>query len=89
MQLTAYLREKIQTKIPSVKFISPARTDLSAGIVIVELPGKDSKEIHQKLYASHGIASAPSGGVRFSPHIYNTLADMDKIEAALTTLVKA
>jgi isopenicillin-N epimerase len=89
MQLTAYLREKIQTKIPGVKFISPVRTELSAGILIVELPGKDSKEIHQKLYANHGIASAPSGGVRFSPHIYNTLADMDKIAAALTTLVKA
>ena len=89
MQLTAYLREKVQSTIPDVKFISPVTRDLSAGIVILELPGKDPKEIHQKLYTNHGIASAPSGGVRFSPHIYNTLADMDKIEAALTTLVKA
>ena len=86
MQLTAYLRDRIQSKITGVKLLSPASKDLSAGIVIVELPGKDSKEIHQKLYIKHGIASAPAGGIRFSPHIYNTLADMDKIEAALTTL---
>ncbi len=56
MQLTAYLREKVQSKIPDVRFISPVTKDLSAGIVILELPGKDSKEIHQKLYANHGIA---------------------------------
>jgi isopenicillin-N epimerase len=85
-QLTAYLREKVQSKIRDVKFISPVTKELSAGIVILQLPGKDSKEIHQRLYTDHGIASAPSGGVRFSPHIYNTLADMDKIEAALTAL---
>lgn len=85
-RLTAYLKEKIQAIIPQAKFISPLAPHLSAGIVIVELPGKSSKEIFQKLYEKHGIACASSGGIRFSPHIYNTLADMDKIVTALGSL---
>ena len=86
MQLTAYLREKIQSKIPGVKFISREQGS-ECWYCDCRTTGKDSKEIHQKLYINHGIASAPSGGIRFSPHIYNTLADMDKIEGALTSLV--
>ncbi len=84
--LVAYMKEKIQANIPQAKFISPLASDFSAGIVIIELPGKSSKEIFQKLYEKHGIAGASTGGVRLSPHIYNTFADIDKIIAALTSL---
>ncbi|MEJ0055810.1 MAG: hypothetical protein WDN75_09255 [Bacteroidota bacterium] len=80
------MRDQIQAKIPRAVFVSPASSDMTAGIVIINLPGKTSQEINQKLYDLHGIAAAPSGGVRMSPHIYNTMADIDRVVDALATL---
>ena len=84
--LTTYLKENIQSKLRQTAFISPLASELSAGIVIIELPEKPSKIVFQKLYEANGIACASTGGIRFSPHIYNTLADMDKIVHSLETL---
>ena len=85
-KLNEYLKEQIQAKIPSATFVSPVASNLSGGIVIINLSGKPAPDIFQKLYASHGIACAATGGVRLSPHIYNTLEDMDRLVAALVSL---
>ncbi len=85
-KLTGYLKEQIHAKIPQATFVSPLAPAMSGGIVSVNFPGKQSSEIYQKLYDVHGIACSATGGVRLSPHIYNTINDMDKITAALTTL---
>ncbi len=85
-KLCAYLKEQIQAKIPQATFVSPLAPAMSGGIVSVSFPGKQSSEIYQKLYDVHGIACSATGGVRLSPHIYNTINDMDKITAALITL---
>jgi selenocysteine lyase/cysteine desulfurase len=39
-------------------------------------------------YTQYGIAAAPSGGIRLSPHIYNTLADVDDVVNAVQALAK-
>ena len=85
-KLSSYLKEQIQAKLPQATFVSPVSPEMSAGIVILNFPGKQPQDIYQKLYDTHGIACAATGGVRLSPHIYNTLEDMDRIVAALTTL---
>ena len=85
-QLNAYLKEQIQLKLPNASFVTPLSTELSGGIVIINLPDKDPTEITQKLYDKYGIASAPAGGIRLSPHIYNTLADIDRVVKALVEL---
>jgi selenocysteine lyase/cysteine desulfurase len=86
VRLSSYLKEQIKAKIPQAIFVTPMSSILSGGIVIVNLPGKDPREVYQKLYADYGIACAPSGGVRLSPHIYNTLKDLDKAVSALASL---
>jgi isopenicillin-N epimerase len=83
MQLSTYLKEQIKARIPGASFVTPISPELSGGIVIINLPGKDPREIYQALYERFGIATAPSGGVRFSPHIYNTLKDIDRVVSAL------
>jgi selenocysteine lyase/cysteine desulfurase len=85
-KLNSYLKEQIQLKLPQATFVSPVAAEMSAGIVILNIPGKQPQDIYQKLYESYGIACAATGGVRLSPHIYNTLEDMDRIVAALATL---
>jgi isopenicillin-N epimerase len=86
LQLTAYLRQQIQEKIPQATFVSPANPELSHAIVVLSIPGKQGPELYQKLYQNYGIACAPTGGLRISPHIYNALQDMDRIAQALTSL---
>ena len=85
-KLSAYLKDQIRAKIPQAIFVSPLAPELSAGIVSINIPGKSTQEIYQKLYDVHGIACAASGGVRLSAHIYNTLGDLDKLVSALGSL---
>lgn len=86
VMLNTNLKQQIQTKIPAATFVTPLALSLSAGIVIINLPGKDSKYIFQKLYENYGIACASTGGIRLSPHIYNTMEDINKVVNALATL---
>ena len=82
--LSAQLRSKINQALSGrVKFVSPQLPAVSGGIVIIELTGKSSPEVYQKLYSQHGIACAPSGGIRFSPHIYNAVGELDRVVDAL------
>lgn len=85
-KVNGYLKERIQSRIPQATFASPLWEGASAGITIVGLPGKTPADINQKLYDTYGIAAAPAGGIRMSPHIYNTLADVDKVVEALAAL---
>lgn len=84
VKLNAHLKEHLPHALPGVQFITPLAAGLSGGIVIVKIPDKDPGMIIQKLYADYGIAAAPAGGIRFSPHIYNTLADIDRVVKALS-----
>jgi isopenicillin-N epimerase len=77
VQLNTYLKAQLQKHIPQAVLVTPISPDYSGGIVIINLPGKEPQEVYNKLYSTYGIATAPSGGIRFSPHIYNTLADID------------
>jgi selenocysteine lyase/cysteine desulfurase len=36
--------------------------------------------VYERMYRDHGIAGAPTGGLRLSPHVYNT---MEHVERAL------
>ncbi len=85
-QLAAYLKSQIQSKIPQAEFVSPLLPDLTAGIVVINIPGKQPQDIFQRLYANHGIAGAATVGVRLSPHIYNSMEDMDRVVDAVKAL---
>ncbi|HTH57927.1 MAG TPA: aminotransferase class V-fold PLP-dependent enzyme [Cyclobacteriaceae bacterium] len=86
VQLNTYLKKRIQEAIPKAEFVTPLAPELSAGIVIVNLPGKEFHEVSDKLYHSFGVAAAPTNGVRLSPHIYNTMKDIDFVVKSLATI---
>jgi len=89
VQLSSYLKKRIQDAIPKATFVTPLAPELSAGIVIINLPGKEIHEVSDKLYHSFGIAGATAGGIRLSPHIYNTLKDVDYVVKSLATIASA
>jgi isopenicillin-N epimerase len=61
---------------------------VSGPVIKVDFPGQDLTAIYNRLWAKHRIAIAKTdagdaAGLRFSPHIYNTEAEVDKTLGAL------
>ncbi len=83
-ELNRYLRRQLQAKIPGTKFVSPE--PLTANITMFNVPNKSDKEVYDKLYADHGVASASMGAVRLSPNIYNTKSEIDRVVAAVSKI---
>jgi selenocysteine lyase/cysteine desulfurase len=79
VQLNTYLKDQIKKKLPKATFVTPFSPAMSGGIVIIAFPGRDPKVITQKLYDDYGVAAATVGAVRLSPHIYNTVGDVDHV----------
>lgn len=86
-ELAAALKEGVR-RIPGARLISSADPELSAGVCVIRFDGIDNQKIYEALYARHGIAGAPTGGVRFCPHIYNTLEEIERTVSALSQVVK-
>ena len=64
--------------------VTPMDPELSGGVCIVEVPGDRSAAL-RRLYEEHGIAGAGTGGLRLCPHVYNTMAHVERaIDAAKT-----
>ena len=83
--LIARLRGGIEA-IPGASILTPSDPAISAGILVFSLPGVDGNDAFTRLYRDFGVGSTPSAvvnGVRLSPHIYNTMADVDRVLDAL------
>ncbi len=85
--LAAALKSKLKERIPGIKFRTPLLPEFSGGVVVFQIPGIDLDNALDTLYHKHNIGCAvfggESGGIRFCPHIYNTVEEIDKaVEAA-------
>lgn len=85
--LNTALKEQVKKKLPKATFITPLSPAMSGGIVILSFEGKDPKAIVQKLYDDYKIAAATTVGVRLSPHIYNTMADVEHVVNSLSKVI--
>jgi len=83
VQLNTYFKQQLKKNVPQATFVTPLAPEFSGGIVIFNLPGKEIHEVNDKLYHTYKIAAAPSGGIRLSPHIYNTMNDIDYVVKAI------
>jgi selenocysteine lyase/cysteine desulfurase len=79
--------------IRGIEIYTPLDPEGSAGIVTFHLDGVDPSAASDTLYREHGIVCAPSGvargGLRFSPHVYNTLQQCETAVSAVRGLVGA
>ena len=87
--ITNILKEKIG-HIPGVEFVTPTHPEVYACMLVFNLPGIDSDAAVAKLYKDYGIAAAGThdgfNGIRLSPNIYNSEAELDQVIAALRDL---
>jgi selenocysteine lyase/cysteine desulfurase len=89
--LGAHLRRGVAKALPEARFYTGA-PEMSIGLNVVELPGVDSAALKQRLrerdrilvQAMVGNARAPEiRGLRVSPNVYTTPAELDRFVAAL------
>ncbi|MGD1889646.1 MAG: aminotransferase class V-fold PLP-dependent enzyme [Cyclobacteriaceae bacterium] len=85
--LASQLKEQIQSHFPQATLVTPVTKEMSGGVVIAQFPEQNHVQLFNQLYEQHHIACAPTGGLRFSPTIYNTPEEVTKVMDALTTLV--
>ena len=81
--LAARMKEAVVERFPNVQFVTPMDPQLSAGVVIFSLPGVSRRDLFEGLYRDHNIGCAPTGGIRFSPHMYNTMDEVDRVVEAI------
>jgi len=75
-QLTDYLIEQLQT-LGDYEFITPLEKEYRSGIINIRIP--DNIEVVKKLKEKKIITSSRYGGIRISPHFYNTEKDIDDL----------
>ena len=80
--------KKDLASIPNLRLKTNLEPELSAAVVKFQLTNRDTKESYDKLWSRNRMALAitPSGdaeGVRISPHVYNSMADVDRAIAAV------
>ena len=77
--LATALKEGL-ARMNKVKMVTPMDPGLSGGVVICTMPGLDRAQMGalvKDLYEKYGIGGAATGGLRLSPHVYNTMADIE------------
>ena len=73
-----------------IKLVTPVDPLLSGGVVISQMPGLDRTKMNalvSGLYEKYGIAGAATGGLRLSPHVYNSMADVQLAIRAVNELL--
>ena len=80
VELATALKEGVSEA--GVPLRTPMDPALSGGVCILEVAG-DRQAVFERVYREHGIAAASTGGLRFSPHVYNTMAHVERAVAAV------
>ncbi len=90
-ELAAALMRSLQERIPDTRFYTPPVSEHSGGVMVFTVEGIDLQGALSLLYREHNIGAAVFGGdlagIRFCPHIYNTMAEMDRAAAAVAALM--
>jgi len=80
------LTERILEKANAERFeiVSPVHPEERSGIVTFKVPGVDNSALWKALYSRKVVCSPRAGGIRFSPHFYNTPEEIDRLFGMVT-----
>ena len=83
-QLASRLKEGLLEA--GAQLVTPLAAQFSAGVCVTRVEPANRGELFDRLYREHGIAGAPTGGLRLCPHIYNTDEHIDRAIAGVAAL---
>jgi selenocysteine lyase/cysteine desulfurase len=66
-----------------VPFVSTRHPDFRSNVVILAAAAEARRELPQRVFEDCGVITAGTGGLRMSPHIYNTAEHVDRVAAAI------
>jgi isopenicillin-N epimerase len=78
---------KTGLKEVGLELVTPLNPALSAGVCVIRLPAERRETVYSKLYEKHGIAGAPTGGLRLCPHVYNTREHVERAVLGIKALL--
>lgn len=88
--LAAEVKRQIASRLPGTRFHTPVEEELSLGVVVFAPPGVDLGSAMRILYEEHSVGCAVMrgdfSGIRLSPHIYNTMEDVERVVDAIVHL---
>jgi len=64
-------------------FISTANPAFASSVIILRAPREKAMSLVNQVYDDAGIITAPVGGFRMSPHVYNTEDHVDRVLSAI------
>jgi selenocysteine lyase/cysteine desulfurase len=67
----------------NVKFVSTANPAFTSSIVILSAPRENARQLVSQVFDDAGVQTAGTGGLRMSPHVYNTEDHVDRVVAAI------
>lgn len=67
-----------------VPFVSPAHPDFRSNVIILAVSEATRSAVAERVFRESGVIPAATGGLRFSPHIYNTAEHVDRVVAAVS-----
>ena len=68
------------------ELVTPRPPELRHGVIIVKADAPTARRWHQRLYSGHQVIGSPTGGLRLSPNLCNTLADVDRAVQSLVAV---
>ena len=74
---------------PGCRLLSPRDPGRRAGIVTFRPPAGDPAALQRALLADGVVCAARGGGLRLSPHFYNTMAEVERTLAAVGETMRA
>lgn len=91
LYLAAQLKDRL-ARIPGIKLLTPIEPELSGAVVKFRIEGKNTQELGRVLWSNHRISGAVTArgdleGIRWCPHVYNSLEEIDRATTALGRLV--
>ncbi len=90
--LKNYWTEKVKD-LPKIRFYTSMKDQFSGGMATVGIEGWDAEELLGHLFTTRKLHATPVqheavNGVRISPHVYTSLAELDLLVAELTAMAK-
>jgi selenocysteine lyase/cysteine desulfurase len=66
-----------------VKFVSTSNPAFTSSVIILSAARENASRLVNQVYEDAGIITAATGGLRMSPHVYNTPDHVDRVVAAV------
>jgi selenocysteine lyase/cysteine desulfurase len=85
LAITDYACERLAAL--GATLLAPREGPHRSGIVTFQLPGREANDIRRRLEAAGIIVRCRAGGVRISPHAFNTIEEIDRMIEELRQLL--